>query len=591
VLIVFLGVALLSTGLLAALGWLLVRQDRELEETRRAERLAQAGDRLAIALQRAPDDRGLTAGSSPAHLTGTLTIVIETGRIAAASGDLLYYPYDPEPAFAEAPARVFEEAERLEYRAGDYEAAARAYSGLARNADVAIRAGALGRLARVERKRHGLDQARQAYDQLGAIEEPVAIEGFPATLYARIGRAGALAEGGHTDALHDEARGLQSDLRRSRWPLSKAQYLARQEEAGAWLGAEPAHDGERVAQAEAVEWLWLNRAALTSPGHRVLLLPDGPTLVAWLATGGALRAGVAGPESVSAMLADAGAEASSRHMLLLAALSAIGLVLLAGWYFILRALARERRTARLQADFVAAVSHEFRSPLTSMAHLAEMLEADRLPSDETRRTSYGMLVRDTHRLRRLVEDLLDFRRLEAGAAALRLEPVDLVELVSAVAADFQAQAIPPGYRVDVRMPEAPVGLAADRDALARALWNLLDNAVKYSPECRTVWVDLRRDGECVAISVRDEGLGIPADEQRRVFDRFVRGAQAKRLRIKGTGIGLAIVRHVARSHGGDVRLASEPGRGSRFTILLPAPVSAGAARSRREPGPEARAAS
>jgi signal transduction histidine kinase len=123
------------------------------------------------------------------------------------------------------------------------------------------------------------------------------------------------------------------------------------------------------------------------------------------------------------------AAAASRRTALAAALGATSLVLLAGWYFILRSLSRERRAAELQSDFVAAVSHEFRSPLTSMAHLAEMLEADRVPSGEPTRASYRALVRDTHRLRRLVEDLLDFRRFEVGAGALRLEPVDLTDLV------------------------------------------------------------------------------------------------------------------------------------------------------------------
>ena len=101
------------------------------------------------------------------------------------------------------------------------------------------------------------------------------------------------------------------------------------------------------------------------------------------------------------------------------------------------------------------------------------------------------------------------------------------------------------------------------------MWNLLDNAVKYSVECRTVWVDLGRDQQRLAIRVRDRGLGIPASEQKKIFRKFVRGAVAKAENIKGTGIGLAMVQHIVKAHGGEIRLASTPGQGSTFTLLLP----------------------
>ena len=111
---------------------------------------------------------------------------------------------------------------------------------------------------------------------------------------------------------------------------------------------------------------------------------------------------------------------------------------------------------------------------------------------------------------------------------------------------------------------------ADREALSRAIWNLLDNAVKYSPDCRTVWVELECDPQRVAIGVRDHGLGIPVHEQREIFEKFVRGADSKARRIKGTGIGLAMVRHIVQAHGGEILLVSQPGEGSRFTVSLPA---------------------
>jgi signal transduction histidine kinase len=112
-------------------------------------------------------------------------------------------------------------------------------------------------------------------------------------------------------------------------------------------------------------------------------------------------------------------------------------------------------------------------------------------------------------------------------------------------------------------------IRADREALRLALWNLLDNAVKYSPECPTVWIEMGRERDHLAIHVRDCGMGIPASEQKEIFKRFVRGARSRASNIKGTGIGLTMAYHIVAAHHGEIRLASEPGRGSTFTVLLP----------------------
>jgi two-component system phosphate regulon sensor histidine kinase PhoR len=151
-----------------------------------------------------------------------------------------------------------------------------------------------------------------------------------------------------------------------------------------------------------------------------------------------------------------------------------------------------------------------------------------------------------------------------------LQPTNAAQLVRGVVEEFQSEMASSGCRVELTV-EAPAPVVeADPDALAHALWNLLDNAVKYSPACRTVWVHVGgRDGE-VAIGVRDRGLGIPANEQREVFRKFVRGEAARLYGIKGAGIGLAMVAHIVEAHRGRVVLESTPGEGSTFTILLPA---------------------
>jgi signal transduction histidine kinase len=226
------------------------------------------------------------------------------------------------------------------------------------------------------------------------------------------------------------------------------------------------------------------------------------------------------------------------------------------------------RVARLQSDFVAAVSHEFRSPLSSLRQISEMLADDRLSSEKARRESYTVLARESDRLHHLVEDLLDFGRFDAGRAVYHFEPLELRGFLQVLIADFQERIDALGYRVELNLPETDVHVRADCEALSRALWNLLDNAVKYSPDSRTVWVDVEAKQNRVSIAVRDSGLGIPVHEQREIFEKFVRGAESKARRIKGTGIGLAMVRHIVQAHGGEILLASEPGNGSRFTMIL-----------------------
>jgi signal transduction histidine kinase len=264
----------------------------------------------------------------------------------------------------------------------------------------------------------------------------------------------------------------------------------------------------------------------------------------------------------------------------------IGILVVVGGYVVARATFRELEVARLQREFVAAVSHEFRPPLTSMKHLVEMLDQDAVPSEERRRLYYRVLAQETNRLQRLVEDLLDFQRMEAGRAVYAMAPLDVAELVESVAAAFAGQH-GSADRVVVRIAQRGVLVRADAEALSRALWNLLDNAAKYAPADTPIAVELSADGGAqggvaedgavrqgvargvVRISVRDRGPGIAASDQARVFDKFYRAPSAIAAGVKGTGIGLAIVQHIVSAHGGRVVLESRPGDGCSFTIEVP----------------------
>jgi signal transduction histidine kinase len=615
----FFGVALVSAGTLAWLAVQVVRQDAALETQRQRERLEQAADRTAAFMQQ-------SLSALDPHLGGALPstdqlpphvsfVAIEARDVQLIPDKSL--PYVPGRASAVAEQReLFAEGERREFAARDLSGARAEYQRLAGTSHAAIRAGALVRLARIARKRQDLNAALQMYERLERMGL-VTVDDLPAGLVARVGRASLFAENGRRDELVSEAAALQRDLHGRRWPITKSEYEFYTRQADEWAGARAAPDPDALARAEAVDWLWQNRAALPSTSRRVLMLTVAPSYVTWRASPRGVIAIAGGPDFLQALcdtgsddvecsivdvegrvlighrpvsrfaalrtasaaglpwtLQIAGARTASsapspRRRFVVAAFAIVLLVLVAGWYFIVRAISRELRVSRLQSDFVAAVSHEFRSPLTSLSHIAEMLAHDRFASDAIRRKAYDVLVRDTDRLRRLVEGLLEFGRMESGDAALRLTDVDIAALVQSTVSEFEGRAAAEGFHIDLTIGASDLVVRADRDALSRAVANLLDNAVKYSPDCRTVWVTVEHESTFVSVSVRDRGFGIPADEQHDIFDRFVRGAGPKLLRIRGTGIGLAMVREIVRAHGGAVRLASEPQQGSTFTIVLP----------------------
>ncbi len=158
--------------------------------------------------------------------------------------------------------------------------------------------------------------------------------------------------------------------------------------------------------------------------------------------------------------------------------------------------------------------------------------------------------------------------MEAGARPYRLEPLDAGDLTRKVVEDFRQEAAYGGFEIEFVTPDSAATIRGDGEALTQALWNLLDNAVKYSGDSRWVRVETAC-GSTIRIMVRDRGLGIPAPEQRKILRKFTRGTNAEANGIKGTGIGLAMVRHIVDAHGGTLLVESAPGKGSAFTIELP----------------------
>ena len=225
------------------------------------------------------------------------------------------------------------------------------------------------------------------------------------------------------------------------------------------------------------------------------------------------------------------------------------------------------RTEEVRNDFVANVSHELKTPVGAVSLLAEAL-ADAADDQEAVRRFAGKLGRESRRLSALVQDIIQLSRLQGTDVAVRAEPVDVNQLVAdAVEANrLSAELKDISFVIG---GEVSGKVYADASMLTTAFRNLIDNAVRYSPEGSRVGVGLRSRGGLAQVTVTDQGPGIAAEEQERVFERFYRVDEARSRHTGGTGLGLSIVKHVVANHGGEVSLWSQPGQGSTFTVRLP----------------------
>ena len=591
---------------LAWLGWQVVVQDRAVEAQQRQEQVERAADRAVAAMERAlaiPDVTVMMAADGSVEVT-------PAGRLA----------YVPEHAAAVPAPEIFAEAEALEFDRRDRSQAGDTYRRLAESSDTQIRAEALMRLARVRRREGKWAQALEAYtllERLGAAR----VAGMPASLVARAARYSALAESGDGAAARREAAAVWADLTAGKWRITKATLETYLDELKA-LAPDvvlPADWDERITRSAAATWTFEQQAP---SGRGARSIDRQVVYVSWERQAGAWKARLTGPaiwralwtsleRDTSTVLRVSDAEGhivrggsvthgqatayraadatglpwsvtatesadaapsqswTARRRLLVAGLLVFAVLVGSGSVLIARAMGREFAVSRLQADFVAAVSHELRTPLTSIRQLAEMLARGRMESEPHKQRAYELMLGESDRLSRLVEALLDFGRMQARVYTFRRERLEAVQWTRAVATEFQETVRNRGYVIEVMAPAEDACLDGDREALGGALWNLLDNAVKYSPDDKQVQVAVSCAKGSVEISVRDHGSGIAREDLRRVFGKFYRGANARTQGTRGTGIGLALVKEIVDAHGGEVRVKSEPGRGSEFTMVLP----------------------
>ncbi len=250
--------------------------------------------------------------------------------------------------------------------------------------------------------------------------------------------------------------------------------------------------------------------------------------------------------------------------------AALAVVLIGGIIFTVRTAMREMKLSAMKNEFVSNVSHELRTPLASIRVFGELMRHGRV-SDPAKVAEYGAHIEtESRRLSQLINNILDFSRIESGQKIYALESADIDQLVSQTLEAYGVRLRDQGLELDYIGPDEPLPLLQlDTNAIDRAIANLLDNAIKYSTNGGHIVVRLVRAGSEVILSVTDRGIGIPADEHDRVFDRFHRVSTGLVHDVKGTGLGLSLVQHIVHAHGGRVRLESELGKGSTFFIHLP----------------------
>ncbi len=262
-------------------------------------------------------------------------------------------------------------------------------------------------------------------------------------------------------------------------------------------------------------------------------------------------------------------------------LGGLSLLMAGGIFLTYRSVSKEVALAKLKSDFVSNVSHELRTPLSLIRLYAETLEMGRLQNPEKFQEYYCIIRKESERLTALINNILDFSRIEAGRKEYDMRETDLGDLLRNTLDAYRFQIEQNGFTFQQNIASDLPPVRVDREAIARSVLNLVNNAVKYSNHEKFLGVNLYRANGYVKLEVVDHGIGIPRSEQHKIFEKFYRAGDPLVHNTKGSGLGLSLVRHIVHAHGGDVAVESAPGKGSKFTIVLPVMAALNGAKNGR----------
>jgi signal transduction histidine kinase len=254
-------------------------------------------------------------------------------------------------------------------------------------------------------------------------------------------------------------------------------------------------------------------------------------------------------------------------------LGALSLLMAGGMFFTYRNVTRELALAKLKSDFVSNVSHELRTPLALIRLYAETLELGRLTNPGKQHEYHEIIRKESERLTALINNILDFSRIEAGKKEYNFRETDVADLVRSTLESYRYEIEQNGFQFEQKIDDNLPQIRVDREAIARSLLNLVNNAVKYSSTEKYLGVRLYRSNGSLNLEIVDHGIGIPASEQPKIFEKFYRVGDPLVHNTKGSGLGLSLVRHIVRAHDGEVWVESIPGKGSKFVITLPVQAS------------------
>jgi signal transduction histidine kinase/tetratricopeptide (TPR) repeat protein len=258
-------------------------------------------------------------------------------------------------------------------------------------------------------------------------------------------------------------------------------------------------------------------------------------------------------------------------LLYLILFAGIIVVMLIGIILMVRAVIHESEISRMKSEFVSNVSHELKTPLALIRMFGETLDSGIVTDEKDRRKFYSIIRKESERLTHLINNVLDFSRMDAGVKEYNIQETDLIEVVRSSLEAYKFQISDSGFKIESELPDESVILRIDKDAISQVLLNLLNNAIKYSDEKKYILVKVRKDPISALISVTDHGVGIPKEELKKIFDKFYRVSTARTKETRGSGLGLTLAKHIVEAHGGTIEVESEVGKGSRFTVRIPLP--------------------